>query len=175
MSDEHLKPALKALKDRFGLRESHLMKYPPTLEAEPGQMVELCRVLRDEFAFDFLCELTAVDYWPEEQPRFNIIYGFYSHANNSRIAVRVPLNGDNFRLPTIESIYRGANWYERELWDMFGIDIEGHSDLRRIIMPHDWEGHPLRKDYPLGYEEPQFTFNYDEIDRRKHHARYEEA
>lgn len=175
MSDEHLKLTLKALKDRFGIHESEFMKYPPTMEAEPEQIVGICTMLRDEFRFNFLCELTAVDYWPEEEPRFNIIYGFYSHTENARLAVRVPLNGDRPSLPTIEGIYRGANWHERELWDMFGISFEGHSDLRRIIMPHDWEGHPLRKDYPLGYEEPQFTFNYDEIDQRKHHARYEEA
>jgi NADH-quinone oxidoreductase subunit C len=143
--------------------------------AEPGQIVQICQALHDEFGFDFLNDLTAVDYWPEEEPRFNVIYGFYSHANNSRMALRVPLNGDNPTIHTVEGFYRGANWHERELWDMFGINIEGHSDLRRILMPFDWEGHPLRKDYPLGYEEAQFTFNYDEIDKRKHHARYEEA
>jgi NADH-quinone oxidoreductase subunit C len=175
MSEEHLKLTLKALKDRFGLQDSQLMKYPPALVAEPGQVVQICQVLRGEFGFDFLCELTAVDYWPEEEPRFNVVYGFYSHANNVRMALRVPLNGDNLTLHTIEGVYRGANWHERELWDMFGINFEEHSDLRRILMPLDWEGHPLRKDYPLGYEEPQFTFNYDEIDKRKHHARYEEA
>jgi NADH-quinone oxidoreductase subunit C len=175
MSEEHLKLTLKALKDRFGLQESVLMKYPPALEAEPEKIVQICQVLRDEFEFDFLFELTAVDYWPEEEPRFNVIYGFYSHANNVRLVLRVPLNGDHPTLHTVEGVYRGANWHERELWDMFGINFEGHSDLRRILMSHDWEGHPLRKDYPLGYEEPQFSFNYDEIDKRKHHARYEEA
>jgi len=175
MSEEHLKLTLKALKDRFGLQESRLMKYPLALEAEPEKIVEICQVLRDEYEFDFLFELTAVDYWPEEEPRFNVVYGFYSHANNVRLVLRVPLNGDQPSLHTVEGVYRGANWHERELWDMFGINFEGHSDLRRILMSHDWEGHPLRKDYPLGYEEPQFSFNYDEIDKRKHHARYEEA
>jgi len=75
-------------------------------------------------------------------------------------------------MPTLEGIYPNANWKEREIWDMFGIRFEGHSDLRRIILPADWEGHPLRKDYPLGYEEPQFTFNFDEI--RLHKPRGEE-
>ena len=175
MSEEHLTTTLKAIKERFGLQDSELMKYPPTLVADPRKIVEISQVLRDEFGFDFLCELTAVDYWPEEEPRFNVIYGFYSHANNVRMAIRVPLNGDEPSIHSVEGVYRGANWYERELWDMFGIKFEGSSDLRRILMPHDWEGHPLRKDYPLGYEEPQFTFNYDEIDKRKHHSHYEEA
>jgi NADH-quinone oxidoreductase subunit C len=74
-------------------------------------------------------------------------------------------------MPTLETVYPNANWFERELWDMFGIRSLGHSDLRRIVMPHDWEGHPLRKDFPLGYEEPQFTFNFDEIDLRKPYAK----
>jgi NADH-quinone oxidoreductase subunit C len=175
MSEEHLKTTLIAIKDRFGLQDAELMKYPPALEVPPGQIVAVSQALRDEYDFNFLCELTAVDYWPEEQPRFNVIYGFYSHKHNVRMMLRVPLDGDNPSMPTLEDLFQGANWHERELWDMFGIHFDGHSDLRRILMPHDWEGHPLRKDYPLGYEEPQFTFNYDEIDKRKHHARYEEA
>jgi NADH-quinone oxidoreductase subunit C len=175
MSEEHLKTTIKSVKERFGLQDSELMKYPPALIVAPEKLVEVSQVLRDEFGFNFLCELTAVDYWPEEEPRFNVIYGFYSHTNNVRMALRVPLNGDQPSLHTLEGVYRGANWHEREVWDMFGIKFEGHSDLRRILMSHDWEGHPLRKDYPLGYEEPQFTFNYDEIDKRKHHGRYEEA
>jgi NADH-quinone oxidoreductase subunit C len=175
MSEEHLKRTLKAIKERFSLQDSELMKYPPTLIVEPDMIVQISQVLRDEFGFDFLCELTAVDYWPQEEPRFNIIYGYYSHTNNVRMALRVPLNGDQPSIHTLEEVYKGANWHEREVWDMFGIKFEGHSNLNRILMPFDWEGYPLRKDYPLGYEEPQFTFNYDEIDKRKHHGRYEEA
>jgi NADH-quinone oxidoreductase subunit C len=79
----------------------------------------------------------------------------------------VPVNGQNPIVPTIEGLFPNANWHEREIWDMFGVRFEGHSDIRRILMPYDWEGHPLRKDYPLGYEEVQFTFNFDEIDLRK--------
>ena len=175
MSEEHLKSTLKAIKQRFNLQDAEIMIYPPTLLANPNQIVEISWVLRDEFTFNFLCELTAVDYWPEEEPRFHLIYGYYSHANNSRLVIRVPLDGDYPSIPTLQEVYPGANWHEREVWDMFGIKFDGHPDLRRVLMPYDWEGHPLRKDYPLGYEEPQFTFNFDEIDKRKHHGRYEEA
>jgi NADH-quinone oxidoreductase subunit C len=175
MSEEHLKKTLQVLKSRFSLQESELMKYPPAMVAEAGQIVQICQTLRDEFGFDFLCELTAVDYWPEVEPRFNLIYGFYSHANQVRMAIRVPLNGDNPSIATIEGVYAGANWHEREVWDMFGINFDGSHDLRRILMPFDWEGHPLRKDYPLGYEEVQFSFNFDEIHKRKHRGSYEEA
>ena len=83
------------------------------------------------------------------------------------ISLRVPLEGVNPHLQTVETVFPNANWFERELWDMFGIYFDGHSDMRRIIMPYDWEGHPLRKDYPLGYEEVQFTFNFDEVMTRK--------
>ncbi len=175
MSEEHLKSALKALRERYGLQESELMKYPPTLMATADKIVEISRVLRDEFKFNMLCELTAVDYYPENASRFHVIYGYYSHAENSRMMLRVPVNGDSPILPTLDQVFPGANWHERELWDMFGIKFEGSKDLRRVLMPYDWEGHPLRKDYPLGYEEPQFTFNIDEINKRKHRGHYEEA
>jgi NADH-quinone oxidoreductase subunit C len=118
--------------------------------------------------------VTASDSWPELRPRFHVIYQLYSHKQNVRLSLRVALDGNDPTVPTVEKVFPSANWYEREVWDMFGIHIEGHSDLRRILMPHDWEGHPLRKDYPLGYEEVQFTFNYDEIARRKHHPGREE-
>jgi NADH-quinone oxidoreductase subunit C len=122
-----------------------------------------------------LSSLTASDYWPQVEPRFHLIYQFYSMDQKVRLCIRVPLDGDEPLAPSIEPLYPNANWHERELWDMFGIRFEGNSDLRRILMPYDWVGHPLRKDYPLGYEEPQFTFNYDDIQVRKHRARYEEA
>ncbi len=99
---------------------------------------------------------TAVDYWPQTTPRFHVIYQLYSTKNNIQLRIRVHLDGNAPSLPTIEGVYPNANWHEREIWDMFGIRFEGHSDPRRILMSADWAGHPLRKDYPLGYEEVQF-------------------
>ena len=148
---------------------------PPAYCLLPEKIIPACQALRDEFAFGFLSSLTASDYWPQLQPRFHVIYQLYSHSNNLYLTLRVPLDGATPSLPSIESIYPVANWHEREIWDMFGIHFVGHSDLRRILMPHDWQGHPLRKDYPLGYEEPQFTFNYEAIKLRKHRPSYEEA
>ncbi|HEY58793.1 MAG TPA: NADH-quinone oxidoreductase subunit C [Anaerolineae bacterium] len=165
MSDT-LQAAVEALQRRFGAEE-HTFRGETTLFVPAEYIVEACRLLRDEFAFDFLADLAAVDYWPQEAPRFHVVYQLYSYAHNLSLRLRVPLDGSAPSLPTVETVYPNANWYEREVWDMFGIRFEGHSDLRRILMPHDWEGHPLRKDYPLGYEEPQFTFNFDEIAKFK--------
>lgn len=132
-----------------------------------NQIVDTLTFLRDEHAFSLLSVLTAVDYWPQEHPRFHVIYQLTSLTQNLFLQVRVPVDADQLKVPTATGVFETANWREREVNDMFGIEFEGHPDPRRILMPIDWEGHPLRKDYPLGYEEPQFTFNFDEIDLRK--------
>ena len=124
-----------------------------------------------EMGFERLSDITAVDYFPQQDPRFHLVYQFTSIQNQATLEVRVPIPALNPSISSIEAVYPNANWREREIFDMFGITFEGHSDLRRILMPHDWEGHPLRKDYPLGYEEPQFTFNFDEIEVRKPYAK----
>lgn len=138
---------------------------------QPTQIVEVLTYLRDEQEFPLLSATTAVDYWPQAEPRFHVIYQLTSIAKNLSIQVRVPVAATNPVVPTVSALFESANWREREIWDMFGIRFEGHPDPRRILMPQDWEGHPLRKDYPLGYEEPQFTFNFEEINLRKPYAK----
>ena len=164
--NQKLKEVVEALEERF---EAGVYEYREevSLVVRPDQIVEACQVLRDEFNFELLAAQTAVDYWPEQTPRFHVVYQIRSYQRNVVIGLRVPLDGKAPEIPSIEGVYRNANWYERELWDLFGIKVEDHPDLRRILMPHDWEGHPLRKDFPLGYEEVQFSFNFDEIDERK--------
>jgi NADH-quinone oxidoreductase subunit C len=113
----------------------------------PGHsIVDVCRVLREAKGFLLLADITAVDWWPRE-PRFDVVYQLAS--GDDRLRVKVALAGDNARLPTVQSIWPGANWLEREVWDLFGIVFDGHGDLRRLLMPEDWEGHPLRKDFPV--------------------------
>jgi NADH-quinone oxidoreductase subunit C len=167
--DEKLEIIAENLIQRFSAGKQ-VFKDELSLSVKPEQIVDVCLVLRDEHQVEVLTEETAVDYWPQQTPRFHVIYRFRSIKHNLLIGLRVPLDGNFPKLPTIEGVYKNANWFERELWDMFGINIEGHSDLRRIVLPHDWEGHPLRKDYPLGYEEVQYSFNFDEIDLRKPYA-----
>ena len=138
-----------------------------SLLVPPGQIVAAAQAMRDKHGFDMLAALSAVDYWPQRQPRFHAVYQFKNIAQKLRLEVRVPLDGDEPELASISEIFPNANWHERELWDMFGLHIRNHPDLRRILMPEDWTGHPLRKDYPLGYEEVQFSFNFEEIEQRK--------
>jgi NADH-quinone oxidoreductase subunit C len=160
---------ISLLKDQFN-GESLEFRGETTLVIQRDRLVDAAKKIR-EMGFERLSDITAVDYFPEENPRFHMVYQFTSLANQATLGVRVPVPGVNPGVATIEGVYPSANWREREIYDMFGINFEGHSDLRRILMPHDWEGHPLRKDYPLGYEEPQYTFNFDEIDARKPYAK----
>ncbi|MBP1701224.1 MAG: nuoC [Chloroflexi bacterium] len=170
MMDEKLQSIVDPIKERFSALV-YVYADEASLIIPPEMIVEACRVLRDEHHFELLVEETAVDYWPELKPRFHIVIRLRSLKHNLIIGMRVPLDGNFPSMPTLENVYPNANWFERELWDMFGIRFLGHSDLRRILMPHDWEGHPLRKDFPLGYEEPQYSFNFDEIDLRKPYAK----
>jgi NADH-quinone oxidoreductase subunit C len=164
----------QALVARFGL-ELRSFRGETTFLVPPHQLQPVALSLRDEFKFDFLRSLTASDYWPVLEPRFHVVYQLYSYPNHLHLCLRVPVNDADPVVPSLETLWPVANWHEREVFDMFGIRFEGNSDLRRILMPMDWEGNPLRKNYPLGYEEPQFTFNYHDIRIRKHRGRYEEA
>ena len=167
--DNTLKEIVAALQKDFGLTfeefrgEAHVF-------VRPEQIVDVITAVRDVHGFELLSAQTAVDYWPQQDPRFHVIYQLTSISKNLSLQLRVPVPGINPVVPTVSGVFASANWREREIWDMFGIRIEGHPDPRRILMSADWEGHPLRKDYPLGYEEPQFTFNFEEIDLRKPYA-----
>jgi NADH-quinone oxidoreductase subunit C len=143
-----------------------------TVEIAPARIVAACRALRDAPALRFtrLAAQTAVDYWPEE-PRFAVIYQLHSLEKGLSVRLVLRLGGDAPAVASVVEVFLNANWHEREIFDMFGICFEGHPDLRRLLMPADWQGHPLRKDYPLGYEEVQFTFNFNEIDRKKPYAK----
>ena len=168
--DNKLEPIVKALQDNFSATyEEFRGEVHVFVTAE--QIIEALTLLRDKYEFELLSALTAVDYYPQVSPRFHLIFQLSSLAKNVTLQIRVPVNGDQPKVQTATRVYQNANWRERELLDMFGIEFEGHPDPRRILMPEGTEGHPLRKDFPLGYEEPQFTFNYEEINLRKPYAK----
>jgi NADH-quinone oxidoreductase subunit C len=121
-------------------------------------IVAVATFLRDdlEVRYNYLSDLTGND-WPDRDPRFEVIYHLYSmqHFTWLRLKVRVP--EDECTCPTVTGVWSTANWHEREVFDLFGITFEGHPDLRRILLPDEWVGHPLRQDYEIGWEEPEFT------------------
>ncbi|HKX49543.1 MAG TPA: NADH-quinone oxidoreductase subunit C [Candidatus Binatia bacterium] len=119
----------------------------PYLFVGAEEIVEVCRFLRDDadLKFEVLSDQTAVD-WPKEE-KIQLVYHLYSYSGKHQIILKVDLPRDNPKIATVENIWKVANWFEREIFDLFGVIFEGHSDLRRILLPEDWEGYPLRKDY----------------------------
>jgi NADH-quinone oxidoreductase subunit C len=116
-------------------------------------IVEACRFLKDEQQFDMLADLCGADRGPEEEPRFVVNYHLFSTKHHNRIRLKVRVDEEDPHLPTVTGLWKTANWHERETFDMFGTIFDGHPDLRRILLPSDFDGHALRKDYPLrGYE-----------------------
>jgi NADH-quinone oxidoreductase subunit C len=123
-----------------------------TVIADPAQIVDLCRFLKDKEKFIRLSTVTAVDWFPAE-PRFEVVYHLHSIERNLRLRVKCRLSGANPEIDSATPVWYAANWYEREIFDMFGIGFRNHPNLVRILMPVDWEGYPLRKDYPVhGYK-----------------------
>jgi NADH-quinone oxidoreductase subunit C len=118
-----------------------------TLFIAPASIVDVCRFLRDDQNFNRLSGITAVDWYPAD-PRFEVVYLLHSIPRNQRIRLKCRL-AENEEIESVTAVWRGANWYERETFDMFGVRFANHPDLKRIMMPTDWEGHPLRKDYPV--------------------------
>jgi NADH-quinone oxidoreductase subunit C len=119
----------------------------PCLTVHPAAIVDVCRFLRDTrgLEFEVLSDLTAVD-WPKEE-KIQVVYHLFSYRQNHQIVLKVDLPRGNPKLATVEGVWKVANWFEREVYDLFGVIFDGHSDLRRIMLPEDWTGHPLRKDY----------------------------
>jgi NADH-quinone oxidoreductase subunit C len=108
--------------------------------------------------FNFLADLCGADRGPEEEPRFEVNYHLFSTTRHHRLRLKVVLNEEDAHVQTVTSVWRTANWHERETFDLFGVIFDGHPDLRRILLPDDWEGHALRKDFPLrGYEPYSLT------------------
>jgi NADH-quinone oxidoreductase subunit C len=124
------------------------------------RIAELCSYLKTApaFEFNFLADLSGADRGPEEEPRFEVNYHLFSTRKHHRLRLKVLLNDDDTHVPTVTGVWRTANWHERETFDLMGVIFDGHPDLRRILLPDDWEGHALRKDFPLrGYEPYSLT------------------
>jgi NADH-quinone oxidoreductase subunit C len=137
------------LANRFGSRISEFAAYlgQNFLIAAPEAVIPILEYLKIEEHFDYLTDLSAVDY-PNRAERFELIYILYSFSTNQRVRVKTRIS-DTHKLQTATGVYLSANWLEREVFDMFGIDFAGHPDMRRILLPDDWRGHPLRKDYAI--------------------------
>jgi NADH-quinone oxidoreductase subunit C len=119
-----------------------------TIEVAPRNIVAALRRLKHELKFERLTSITGVDRFPAE-PRFEVVYHLQSIAGKQRIRIKARVPGDNPEIESVTSVYRAADWYERETFDFFGVKFLNHPELTRIMMPDDWEGHPLRKDYPV--------------------------
>ena len=137
------------LAERFGASITQFASYlgQNFMVANPDTVIGLLQYLRDGEEFEFLVDLTAVDY-PKSEERFEIVYTLYSFPRNERLRVKTRV-ADRQKPDTCTSVFTTANWLEREVYDMFGIDFAGHPDMRRILMPDDWQGYPLRKDYGI--------------------------
>jgi len=127
-----------------------------TLEIEPARIVEACWILKDSGNFIRLSSITAVD-WHLREPRFEVVYHLHSIERNERLRLKCRLGGVEPEIDSVAAVWPSADWYEREAFDLFGIRFRNHPSLRRLLMPEDWEGHPLRKDYPV--QGPRYLYD----------------
>ena len=146
------------------IKDTALPQGDAVIFVEPGSLLAVAEFLKNdpELKFDYLSDIRGVDYLLDErEPRFEAVYQLYSIDYQHSIRVRVGVDEDDLSVPTLSNLWKGALYPEQELFDMFGINIEGHPKMERLIMPKDWEGFPLRKDYPLTTETVAFSHNRD--------------
>ena len=144
-------------KARFGsgIREASTYVGPKYMVVDGSIVYEALQLLRDEEGFDYCVDITAVHY-PKREEQFDLIWILYSFPHNERIRVKMLLK-DGASVPSVVAIWSTANWLEREVFDMFGIGFDGHPDLKRILLPDGWKGHPLRKDYPILQQDTEWV------------------
>jgi len=143
-------PVAEALEARFpgAVTEWKTDRGQTIAYLEPASIVDVCRFLKEEQQFERLAGITAVDWYPLE-PRFEVVYFLHSLRRRQRLRLKCRVSEQEAELDSLTGVWRSANWYEREVFDLFGIRFRGHPNLRRIMLPEDWVGHPLRKDYPV--------------------------
>lgn len=150
---------LQEIKNKFKnqIIEDNINYNIPTIIVKKDIIFELISFVKNEYSYEFLMDLTAVDWlnYPDKEYRFEVVYNLYSYKNNERLIIKSPLYENDLNIKSIVQLYDAANWYEREVYDMFGINFIGHPDLRRIFMYDEFEGYPLRKDYPLKKRQPR--------------------
>lgn len=131
----------------------------PTILVTPEHLVATCLALRDTPGLEFVAfsDVTAADFHTTRDPRFDVVYHVVSPHRRARVRVKVQIKLDE-SVPTVSPVWHGAGWPEREVFDLFGIVFDGHTDLRRLMMPEDWDGHPLKKDYPVQVRKDAQTF-----------------
>lgn len=152
------------------LLEVQTFRDETTLVVSRERIREILTLLREhaDTRLDRLSDLTAIDYLDlGHEPRFAVVYHLMSRTNLARLRLRAPVSEDELWIESVVSIFPSANWLEREVFDLFGIEFRGHPNLTRIVLPDDWDGHPLRKDYPIGAEEVEFSFNHEVIDAER--------
>jgi NADH-quinone oxidoreductase subunit C len=151
-----MNPTVKKLKERFptSILEEKTFRDELTLTVPKGKILDICKFLHSEsdLQYSLLTDLCGLDLFPQI-PRFEVVYLLYSMKNNQRLRLKAKV-GDGESIASVESIWKVANWYEREAYDLFGITFENHPDLRRILLWDGYEGYPLRKDFPV--EGPDF-------------------
>jgi NADH-quinone oxidoreductase subunit C len=159
----------KALPD--AVLQTKVFRNETTIVVAPEKIVEAAQFMRDTagLVYNYLSDISAVDYFPEYNRlgRFGVSYHLLSMLYKRRLRLKVYLPEDEPAVNTVTTVWPGANWLEREIHDLMGIHFEGHPDLRRLMLPEDWNGHPHRRDYPLGYETVMFSFNAEEILKHK--------
>ena len=155
--EDHGSEALRRLLAALpaAVRETHARLGDATAMVDPTSLLDVLRFLRDTpaLAFDMLIDLTAVDYIAET-PRFELVYHLFSLQHNHRVRIKARVSESAAEVDSVVSIWPAANWMEREVWDMYGIKFRGHPDPRRILLYEEFEGHPLRKDYPKEKRQP---------------------